>query len=809
MLWSDARFAVRQIRKSPGFALTVILTLALCIGVNTAVFSVLDAVLLRPVPYPQPERLALVVTASRSGGAEYVNTSQTGALFESVRDRATGLDAAADAGIGGANFSAPGRLEYIQQHRVSSGFFRVLGVAPHLGREFTREEDVPGGPALAILSDAFWRRAFNGDPTILGKAIQLKGEDHIVIGVMSHEFRTTAPVDVWTPLHPSRRGEGGGSNYEVIARLAPGVTWTAANDQLRALSAALRDDPAFPREVKDFEERVTPLQAGITGDSRKELLLTWGAVLMVLLIGCVNIAGLLLARSGSRAREIATRMALGGNRGTIVRQLLIESVMLALAGGVAGVAFGGLALDWLKKLGADKNELWHPIVLDARVLGVMLGIALFTSLLFGLAPALQTTRLDIRTVLMEAGRGIAGPRRRWTRTALVIAEVALSLVMLVGAGLLVRTLAWLNGLNPGFDPRNVVAAEASLQDARYHSAANLNLLYTRTLERIRRIPGVDSAAVALTLPYERPLNNGFRMVESDDHEPHGGEFVYSTPAYFETMRIPVVAGRALRDSDTPQSARVVVVSESFARKYFHGDALGRHLRSGKDVSEIVGVCGDVQQHSGLSGKEGPLSIEPTIYLPASQLSDGFVTLIHTWFSPKWVVRTNGPTANPASQIRAAVAATDPQLPVAHFRTVDELRGRYTGSQRYMAGLFSTLAGLALLLAAVGLYGLISQSVTQRRHELGIRMALGATAQQTILGVMRPGLLMALAGAGAGLALSVVLVRFLRSMLWGVRETDPATFVLMAVLLLVVAVLASLAPALRILRMDPAETLRSE
>jgi predicted permease len=809
MFWSDARFALRQIRKSPGFAVTVILTLALCIGVNTAVFSVLDAVLLRPVPYPEPNRLVLVVTASRSGGAEYVNTSQTGALFESVRDRAAGLDVAAEAGIGGANFSAPGRLEYIQQHRVSSGFFRVLGVAPRIGREFTRQEDVPGGPALAVLSDSFWRRVFHGDPAILGKAIQLKGEDHIVIGVMPPGFRTTAPVDVWTPLHPSRHGEGGGSNYEVIARLAPGVTWASANDQLRALSAALRDDPTFPREVKDFEERITPLQEGITGDSRKELLLTWGAVLMVLLIGCVNIAGLLLARSGSRAREIATRMALGGNRGAIVHQLLMESVMLALAGGVAGIAFGGLALDWLKKLGADKNELWHPIVLDARVLAVMLGIALFTSLIFGLAPALQTTRLDIRTVLMEAGRGIAGPRRRWTRTALVVAEVALSLVLLVGAGLLVRTLSWLNGLNPGFDPRNVVAAEASLQDARYNTADRMNLLYTRTLDRIRRIPGVESAAVALTLPYERPLNNGFRMVEGSDPDPHMGEFVYITPTYFETMRIPIVAGRALRHSDTPQSARVVVVSESFARKFFHGDAVGRHLRSAKTPSEIVGVCGDVQQHSGLNGKEGPISIEPTVYLPASQLEDGFVKLIHTWFSPKWVVRAGGPTATLTSQIRAAVAAADPRLPVARFRTIDELRGRYTGNQRYLAGLFSILAGLALLLAAVGLYGLISQSVTQRRHELGIRMALGATAGQTILGVMRAGLLLALAGAGAGLALSVVLVRFLRSMLWGIRETDPATFVAMAVLLLAVAVLASLAPALRILWMDPAETLRNE
>ena len=494
---------------------------------------------------------------------------------------------------------------------------------------------------------------------------------------------------------------------------------------------------------------------------------------MVLLIGCVNIAGLLLARSGSRRREIATRMALGGSRGVIIRQLLMESTLLALGGGIVGVGVGGFVLDWLKQLGAEKSQLWNPIELDARVLGVMLGVALLTSLLFGLAPALHTSRLDIRGVLNEGGRGIAGARRQWMRGALVTAEVALSLVLLIGAGLMTRTLVWLNGLNPGFDTHNVIAAEASLQDARYQTAEPVNRLYTQTLERIRRIPGVQSAAVALTLPYERPLNNGFRMVEGDDHEGHSGEFVYSTPTYFETMRIPVLAGRTFRDSDTPQSTRVVVVSESFARKYFHGDALGRHLKSGKDISEIVGICGDVQQHSGLSGDQGPLSVEPTVYLPASQLSDGFVQLIHTWFSPKWVVRTGSPSANLTRQIWAAVSATDSQLPIAHFRTIDQLRNLQTGSQRYLAVLFSILAGLALLLAAIGLYGLISQSIAQRRHEIGIRMALGATARQTIAGVMRPGLLLSLAGIGAGLAMSLVAVRFLRSMLWGVRETDPA------------------------------------
>ena len=808
-LWSDARFALRQLRKSPGFTLIVIGTLALCIGVNTAVFSVLDAVLLRSAPYPEPDRLALVVTASHGGGVEDIDTSQTGALFEAVRDHIPGLDEAASGEPGGVNFAANDRPEFIQQQRVSAGYFRVLGMAPEIGREFSRQEDVPEGVAVAILSHAFWQRALHGDPAALGRTISLRGEEYTVLGIMPREFRAASPVDVWTPLRPSRHGEGGGSNYEAIARLKPGVSWAQAGEQLRSLSRALNADPAFPREMKNFEERIIPLHTGETQDVRSELLLTWAAVLMVLLIGCVNIAGLLLARSGTRRREMATRMALGGSRAAIVRQLLMESVLMALGGGIVGIAVGSFALDWLKQLGAAKDQLWYPIELDARVLALMLGVALFTSVLFGLAPALLTSRLDIRTVLNQAGRGIAGTRRTWTRGALVTAQVALSLVLLIGAGLMLRTLVWLNGLNPGFDTHNVVAAEASLQDARYQTAAAANRLFTQTLERMQRIPGVQSAAVALTLPYERPLNDGFRTVDGDDQQQHGGEFVYSTPTYFETMRIPIVAGRALRDSDTPQRTHVVVVSESFARKYFHGDALGRHLRAGKEIGEIVGICGDVQQHSGLTRDQGPLSIEPTVYLPAAQLIDGFVQLVHTWFSPKWVIRTSGPSASLSARIQAAVAEVDPRLPIAHFRTVDELRNLQTGSQRYLAALFSILAGLALLLAAIGLYGLISQSVAQRRHEIGVRLALGATARQTIAGVIRPAILLSIAGLGAGLGMSLVAVRFLRAMLWGVRQTDPVTFAATSAILLLVATLASLAPALRILRMDPAETLRAE
>jgi predicted permease len=808
-LSNDIRYALRQLRKRPGITITILATLALCIGLNTAVFSVLDATLFRAMPYPEPDRLASLVTASMGAGNADFDDSQTGALYEEVRDHATSLQCAAYSMPDGANLTAEGHPEYIQQHRVSAGFFRVLGVAPRIGREFTRKEDIPDGPALAILSYELWQRVFHGDARVLGKPIDLKGEPYTVIGVMPPGFRTIAAVDVWTPLRPSRSGEGSGDNYGVIARLQPGVSWGAASAELRTLSAVLRADPDFPREIKEFEERIVPLQKSLTQGSRSQLYITWSAVLMVLLIGCVNIAGLLLAGSASRTREVATRMALGAGRGAIVRALFVESVLLAIGGGAAGVAVGGFAVDWLKQLGAERHELWRTIDLDGRVLAVMLGLSVLTSLLFGLAPAFHTTRLDIRSVLAEGGRGISGSRRQWTRGGLVACEVALSLVLLVGAGLLVRTLQYLNSLNPGFDTHNVLVAEASLQDARYQTAEAVTGLYDQTIERIRRIPGVTSAAVALTLPYERPLNNAMRTIDGFDRDEHTIELIYSTPAYFDTMRIPLLAGRALRDSDTAKSAPVGVISQSLANRFFKGDAIGRHLTLGGAPREVVGVVGDVQQHISFLADKGPINIAPTVYVSAAQARSGFFQMAHTWFSPKWVIRTAGPSAGLPERVRSAIASVDPRLPIAHFRTIEDLRGLQTGEQRYLAALFSILAGLAVLLSAIGLYGLISQAITQRRHELGIRLALGATVAQTISGAMRPGILLAVLGIAVGTAGSLAGTRLLRHLLWGVRETDPQTFVVAASLLLMVASVASLAPALRISRLDPAETLRSE
>jgi predicted permease len=806
LLLQDLRFAFRQLRKTPAFTAVVLATLALCIGINAAVFSVLDAVLLKTLPYSDPNRLALLVTAHDKGE---INDSQTGALFEAVRDGAALLEIAAYSGHSGVNFASGGRAEFVQQQRVSTGFFRVLGVPPQYGREFTPAEDGPGGPAVAILGHEFWQRVFQGDPGAVGKAIQLRGEPYTVIGVMPSGFRSTSPADLWTPLRPTRTGEGAGSNYGVVAHLKPGDTWAAANQQLKAVSEAVKSTPGFPREYRDFEEQVVPLQQALTGDSRSQLLLTWGAVLVVLVIGCVNIAGLMLARSGARHREVATRMAVGASRFGIVRQLLVESVLLSLGGCAIGIALGVKALDWLKVLGADRLEMLHPIALDLRVAAAMLGIALLTALVFGLAPAVQTSRVDIRSVLVEGGRGMAGGRRHWSRNVLVAAEVALSLVLLVSAGLLVRTLTYLNGLNPGFEAHGVISAEASLQDARYQTSAAVNLLYRRTLDRIRAIPGVESAAVALTLPYERPLNDGFRALDGDDKQGHGIEVVYVTPGYFETMRIPLRQGRGIRETDGAGNTPVAVASEAFVRKYFaHHQAVGGHIRMEGATMELVGVAGDVQQHSGL-GNFGPISVNPTLYVPVAQESDKFLQVIHVWFSPKWVIRTAGNAAAVESRVQAAVAAVDPLMPVAKFKTIDDLRGRITLDQRYRATLFSILAGLALLLAALGLSGLISQAVNERTHELGVRLALGANPGQAILTMVRPGLLLAMAGVAAGYGLSRIAAGMLEHLLWGVRPADPVTFFTTSTVLLLVAALASLAPALRILRIDPAQTLRGD
>ena len=812
-MWSDIRFAARQLRKAPAFAFTVVGTLALCLGANAAIYTVVDRLFLRPLPYPEASRLAMLVQVVEKGGISETDNSQTGQMWEIVRDHATFLDGAVYGMTSGVNLAAGGRVEYVAQQRVSAGFFRVLGVLPQIGREFRRQEDVPGGPPLAILSHGLWKRDFFGEPGIVGRTVELRGAPYTVIGVMPPGFRTDQPADLWTPLQPSTSGEGSGNNYGVIARLKPGVTLAQANGQLASITRSAIDQMHIPKDLSVIEAAV-PLQFGLTYDMRSKVKLMWSAVALVLLIGCVNIAGILLARSATRSREIATRLALGAGRARIVRQLLAEAFLLALGGGLLGLLVGRLALAGLVRLNPHEFDMWGPLHLDLRVMAVMLAAALATSFLFGLFPAWEAASVELRAALSEAGRSSAGGRRQWKRQALVFAEVALGVVLVVGAGLLIRTLATFMNANPGFNPTHVLTASLSLQDARYQTSAAGARLFRESLDRIRQIPGVESAAAALTLPYQRPLNLAVQKIPGHalDRLNLVTFFAYTTPGMFETLQIPLLRGRVFTQADNAGAAKVIVVNQAFLQRFIPGvaDPLGVEVDLDGGAHQIVGIVGNVQQKKSWGGAQwGPVDAFAQAYGPVAQFSDKGFALVHTWFSPSWIVRTRGNVPGLPEAMRRALQSVDPQLPFSSFASMTELRANSFSQQRYLATLFSTLGGLALLLAALGVYGLVAHSVAQRRREMGIRMALGATTRNVIRSAAAPGILLTLSGAAAGLLLSVFATRLLKSLIWGVSAVDPVTFAIVALLLVAVAGFASLVPSFRLSSLDPAQTLRDE
>jgi predicted permease len=635
----------------------------------------------------------------------------------------------------------------------------------------------------------------------------LRGEPHTIVGVMPNRFTTGSPVDVWTPLRPSPRGEGGGQNYEIIARLRPGVTWPEADAEFASAGQAAVDD-LYRSENNRARLHLIPLQQGETQEVRQPLLVIWGAVGVVLLIGCVNIAGLLMARGVSRAPEIATRMALGGGRRTIVSQLLIESLVLAACGGILGLAIGYAGSRIFATLLEDAFGVsGGDVGLDLRVLAITSGLALATSVIFGLLPAWQASGVSLRDTLVASGSpSIAGAARNWPRRIMVVAEVALGVVLLVGAGLLIRSFSYLVSQRPGFDGTNVKTATLSLQDARYRDAERVNQLFTQTLQRMRSSPGVQTAAVALTLPYERALNNGFRW--SQGSPSYVINMTYVTPQYFDTLRIPVLRGRPFADTDSASSAPVVVVNEAFVRRHSpEQDPVGRQMISSSIARTIVGVVGDIQTKTAF-GNFGPVGAAPAAYVPASQTTAALFQLVHTWFSPSWFVRTNRPQSGIAAEMQRAVQGVDPLLPFAKFRTLDDVRGEAVATPRAQAMLAATLAALALVLAAVGLYGLVANSVAERTRELGIRMALGASTMRAMVSAALPGASMALIGVMVGLAAARGVAQLLRRLVWGVSVTDPTTFVLAAALVLFVAVVAAVVPAVRIARMNPVRALRT-
>ena len=810
----DARYAVRMLRRSPGFAATAILTLAVAIGANAAVFSLVDAVLLRPLPYPQPERLAnpeLHVTTPRGSGTQ---SAVNGATWKVIEQHVTSAQTAVYSDWrGGVNLSAAGQALNVDQARVGAGFFGVLGVAPALGRGFTSDEDMEGGPNAVILSHGLWQRAFGGDPSVLDTTVLLRGDGHRVVGIMPEGFRGTTTADLWTPLRPTTTGRGGGTNYRVLLRLNDGATWPAVEAELAAAFDAL-GRPANP-DIR-LAWGVAPLQRGLTEDTRDTLYVMWAAVALVLVIACVNLAGLLLARARTRAREIATRIALGSGRRAVVRQLLVESLVIGLAGGVLGIALGYALLGGLQELAGDRFSTWQSVTLDWRAVGLTAAVSMLAALAFGLLPALQATRVDVNAGLSEGGsRGASASSGGWARRLLVVSEVALGVVLLVGAGLLTRTFLSLQNLDPGFDLTNVVTGSASLEDKRYQTSEPTMQLFEQSLERIEAIPGVESAAISLGLPYERILNLGFTPIDGEAVAGIALErnfitnVTYVTPGYFETLRMPLKAGRAFTAGDRAGAAPVVVVNEAFQRLYYPAEGvLGRRIGISGAEREVVGIVGDVQYRQPGWGTGGPIRTTPIVYLAAAQTSAATMNLVHGWFSPTWIVRTSGSVPGIDRAMRDAVAAVDPMLPLASVRGMAEVRAEASASQRFMMVLAGLLAGASMLLAAIGIHGLISSSITERTREIGIRMALGSTSAQAMRAVTMPGLLLTIAGLVIGVVLARASTDYIESLLWGVEPTDVATYAIVAALLLAVAIVASLLPALRILKLDPAKTLRA-
>ena len=815
MIIQNLRLALRQLHKNPGFGLAVVLTLALAVGVNTAVFSLVDGFLLRPLPYPQPDRLAVLILhqegISKSG--QFVHdddTSQDGETWEMVRDRVPAVQAAAFGGTSGVNLEAgspSASVRYVQDMRVSAHYFDVLGIQPFLGRGFTNEEDRPNGPGAVILSYALWQSAFQGDPQVIGKQVILKGEPLPVVGVLPRRAQPTGIADVFTPLQPHQSGECGGDNCEVIMRLVTGASWQQVSAQLAHLHKPSFDELSHNNGRAWFY--ASPLARNLDNGMRGPILGLMSAVGFILLIACANLAGLTLVRIARRVPEIATRLALGASPWVVLRQLWVENFVLALIGGAIGLALARGILAWLPGFLPESMIPLSGLAMDFRVLGFTFAVSLLTSLFVGALPALQIRSVDLRSFMASSSHSVTRGSSR-LRQLLIGGEVALTVVLVAAAGLLIRSLIHLETLPPGFDASNVMTAKLSLDDARYRDASAFHNLIERSVSAMQQIPGVEGAAVGLSVPYERGLNDGVKVLDGKlAGKEWGASAAYVSPAYFRSLRIPILAGRGVAETDVPTSEYVAVVNVDFAREFFREpNPIGRHIQNSNHTYTIVGVVANVVKRPGMSGN-APVATEPVFYLPATQMDQGLVNVAHIWFQPSWIVRTAGPVQGITSAMQRALTQADPTLPFSGFQSMQEILAESLTYQRVEVVLLAVLAGLALLLSAVGIYGLVSNLVVQRTREIGIRMALGSSIHQAMVDVSSAGFLAALAGLVSGLALSFVALRALRSELYGVRDYDPLTLTVVATFLAVIAAVASLLPALRISRIDPAVTLKME
>jgi len=805
-LSQNLRFALRQLGRNPGFTLTVVLTLALSIGANTAIFSIVNALMLKSLPYAHPERMGAIFERITGSDPSDNMADLDGQEWEGLRDNVPSLISAVSSGIAsGVNLQAGSRVQYLHAARVSAHYLDVLGIQPLAGRNFSETEDLPHGPKTAILSYALWHSIFGADRNLIGQAIHLKGEPYTVIGILPEGATTPLNADVYTALQPSRQGEGSGTNFEVITRLRDGATWQQADAEINRAFAArtagfLKRNPGT--QVMFYS---VPLQKGQTAELRPKALALMLAAGFILLIACANLAGVALVRMLRRTPEIATRLALGASRGQIQKQLWVENMLLALLGGVAGVGVGFLALRGLLSLLPQDFLPVNSVPLDARVLGFTLAVSLLTSLLFGMLPALAVRKVDLRSSMaMRAG---AGGDRLGLRQWLIGGEVALTVVLLAGSGLLIRTLIHLETLPPGFNPRGVMTAKASLDDARFRDPAAFNKLLETSIAAMERIPGVKSAAMGLTLPYERALNDSMTLDNGPDAGKQvGADELYVSPGYFNALEIPLLQGRSFTSSDGRDTQPVAIVNRTFARKFFPGvNPVGRSFNKGV---VIVGVVSDVQLSSGLN-PVAPIQSEETVYIPAAQVNPRLLPLVHMWFQPSWIVRTAAPVDGLTGQMQRALSSADPGLPFSGFYSMSDLLANTLATQRIEVALLSAMAGLALLLSAVGIFALVSNMVVEKTREIGIRIALGSTIRQAMVHVGSPGVRAAVIGLIAGLILCMGALRTMRSVLYGVGVYDATTIVGVVLTLVAVTLLATTVPTLRIARIEPAKTLRDE